>query len=79
MLLYLACFASGVVTDLVWARYISAVSSRRPHPAALWATGTLLASAFNVISYTHEPLALLPMVAGGYLGTWWSVRRTRDQ
>ena len=77
MLLYLACFVSGVTTDLVWARYIAEVGARHPHRAAAWACGTLICSAFNVLSYTHDNWALLPMLAGGYLGTWGAVRRSK--
>jgi len=64
------------VGDYLWTIYINYVSAKRPHMAALAGTAIYMFGAFNVVSYTSNHWYLVPAVVGGYLGTWFAVKRS---
>ena len=74
MLLYLAVFSAAAVNDVVWTKYIAAVSGHKALAAGLWATGTILLGAFGIVSYTADHFALIPAAAGAFVGTYFTVR-----
>jgi hypothetical protein len=56
---------------------IAEVGAKRAAPAAVWGSLTLLFGAFNVVSYTHDHWAVVPAVAGAFVGTYVAVKRSK--
>lgn len=68
-----------MANDLVWAKYVKNVQNDKPLAAASWAAGTLALGGFNIISYAHDSWALIPAIAGAFLGTFLIVRSHRKK
>ena len=70
-------FATYVVIDVLYALYIVLVE-RRNAPAAAAVSAVLYALlAFGVVTYSKNPLYLLPIAAGAFVGTYITVSRQR--
>lgn len=77
MILYALVFIVMAINDWVWSRYIAEVGAKRAARAAVWGSLTLLFGAFNVVSYTHDHWAVVPAVAGAFVGTYVAVKRSK--
>lgn len=66
-------FVTYVAVDILYAAYIICVERRRALAAA--GISSLLYSllAFGVITYSKNPLYLVPLAAGAFLGTYATV------
>jgi hypothetical protein len=66
-------FVTYIAVDILYAAYIICVERRRALAAA--GISSLLYSllAFGVITYSKNPLYLVPLAAGAFLGTYVTV------
>jgi hypothetical protein len=65
----LLVFIAFVALDLVWARYINAVSDGHRWRAGLWSGITIALGGFGAVQYVNDPWLLLPAILGGVIGT----------
>ena len=67
-------FFSGLVLDVVWARYTVMIQRRSAMAAASYAILILGLGAIGITAYVDEPLYLIPACAGAFIGTYGTVR-----
>jgi hypothetical protein len=67
-------FATYVAVDILYALYIIAVEKRRALAAAAISTVLYSLLAFGVITYSKNPLYLVPLASGAFIGTYLTVR-----
>jgi hypothetical protein len=69
-------FATYVAVDILYAAYIICVEKRQALQAAGISAVLYSLLAFGVITYSKNPLYLIPLAAGAFVGTyvtvWWS-------
>jgi len=69
-------FLALFITDICWAFYVNATAGRSPFSAANWAVALFLLGGIAVVSYTTNPILLIPSAAGAWAGTvagvWWN-------
>jgi tryptophan-rich sensory protein len=67
-------FVTYVVVDVLYALYIVCVEERQAAKAA--AISSLLYSllAFGVVTYSKNPVYLVPIAAGAFVGTYLTVK-----
>ena len=75
-------FVTYVAVDILYALYIIQVERRRALAAASISSVLYSLLAYGVITYSRNPLYLIPLATGAWIGTfatvWWSSReRTR--
>jgi hypothetical protein len=63
-----------VFIDVLYALYIIYVEKREPIKAALSTSLIYCLLAYGVISYSSNPLYLIPLASGAFLGTYLVVR-----
>lgn len=77
------CFSATWVIDVCYAKYLIYTTDGRPSPAATYGTLVYLFGAVNVLSYSQDPWLLVPILIGGWLGTyttvWKHAREKRTQ
>jgi len=66
-------FATYVAVDILYAAYIICVERRRALAAAAISSVLYSLLAFGVITYSKNPLYLIPLAAGAFLGTYVTV------
>jgi len=71
---YALVFFVVIALDFCWAKYVTHISDGTPHRAAFWSTAIMLGSAFSTISYVADRWALIPALAGAYVGTYFAVK-----
>ena len=64
-------FAAYFVIDAMYVYYTYMVTERRPLAAANISFVMHFMLAAGVLSYTHNPLYILPLSAGSWAGTYW--------
>lgn len=67
-------FVAALVMDAVWALYIRRTTEGRAVAAANYAMGIMAFGAINTLAYIKQPVLLLPILAGNWLGTYLIVR-----
>lgn len=67
-------FATYVAVDILYAAYIICVEKRQPMAAAAISAVLYSLLAFGVITYSKNPLYLIPLASGAFLGTYLTVR-----
>lgn len=76
----LIAFTALFITDICWALYVRRVKDGNAIMSSLWAVVLFLSGAVAVISYTTNPLLLIPAACGACLGTYvavkWDTRST---
>jgi len=72
-------FATYVAVDVLYAAYIICVERRRALAAASISSVLYSLLAFGVITYSKNPLYLIPLAAGAFVGTFLTVLYNRDQ
>lgn len=70
-------FLVNTLLDIVYAKYTMAVQRRDASHAAHWATAIILIGGVSIISYTHNPILILPAAAGAWVGTWYTVGKAK--
>ena len=75
----LLVFVAYFVADALYARYTLSVSKLESVRAAT--TGALMyfLLAIGILNFTHNPLYLLPLVLGSWLGTFFAVEREKKE
>jgi hypothetical protein len=66
-------FATYVVVDVLYAWYVICVERRRALAAASISSVLYSLLAFGVITYSQNPLYLVPLAAGAFTGTYFTV------
>lgn len=74
----LVVFVTTAIVDWMWAKYIMHAAKRDAFRAASYGSLLMLGGAFVTISYMHDKLFLLPAIAGGFLGTYLTVRFSKE-
>jgi hypothetical protein len=75
-LIWLAVFATATIGDICWTRFNQTVAARQPVVAGFWSVAIGAMGSVNVIAYTNDRWALVPMLAGYFFGTWLAVKKT---
>jgi hypothetical protein len=70
-------FATYVAVDVLYAAYIICVERRRALAAASISSVLYSLLAFGVITYSKNPLYLIPLAAGAFVGTFITVLYNR--
>lgn len=71
-------FVMGFAIESVWCRWMANVANPKPLPAANWNLLIGILGAVNTFMIVADALVpFLVFLVGGYLGTYWSVRRER--
>lgn len=69
-------FATYLTVDVLYTRFYIEVDRRHAFRAAALSSALYALLAYGVITYSHNPLYILPLVLGAFLGTfltvWWS-------
>lgn len=74
---FLLVFLGMAAYDFVWTELINATTAGRELRAAFTSTLLLTVGALCVIEYVKEPWLILAAGAGGFVGTYLSVRRSK--
>lgn len=75
ILMLLAAFVVGLVTDWVWTRCIKCVQDHKAIAAANWSAGIYLCGVFSTLIIVEKNVWLIgAYILGGYLGTYWGVK-----
>lgn len=72
-------FGVYAAIDAMYAWYTLTVTDRRPLASANISFVMHFLLAFGVISYTSNPLYIVPLACGSWLGTYLVVRYARDK
>jgi hypothetical protein len=71
----LIVFVAMFAVDVAFTRYTYAVTTRRPTAASSWAAAIVIFNALITLGYVSSAWMILPAMAGGFAGTWVSVKR----
>ncbi len=74
----LCVFATYVLIDILYAAYILEVGRRRAFRAAALSSVIYGLLAYGILTYSHNPLYIVPLVLGAFLGTYITVRWNHD-
>lgn len=71
----IAVFFAYIIIDFLYASYTIYIQRKLAGRAA--SAGALMYSlmAFGIMEYTHNPLYIIFVAAGSWLGTYWSVKK----
>jgi hypothetical protein len=67
-------FVTYVVIDILYALYVICVGKRQPVNAAVVSSFLYSLGAYGVISYAKNPLYVIPLALGAFLGTYLVVK-----
>lgn len=67
-------FFATAIADLVWADWAQAIQNKNASRASANAGLIILFGAYTTVQFVDNHWLIIPAVAGGALGTWWSVR-----
>jgi hypothetical protein len=73
----LMVFFATVGMDWVWAQYTISIQKKQALWAGWYSMWILGLGSVAVLSYTENPLMLIPAVAGAFVGTVFAVCRAR--
>lgn len=62
-------FLLSFVSNFLYAWYVQSIGANQMLKAALLGEAIVITGAVVVINYVKDPFYLIPMVAGGFLGT----------
>jgi hypothetical protein len=71
---WLVAFVALFVADLCWVLTVRKVRDNSALAAGLWAMALFLATAVGIISFTADPVLLIPALAGTFVGTYAGVK-----
>lgn len=67
-------FVTYVIIDILYAMYVICVGKRQPINAAVVSSFLYSLGAYGVISYSKNPLYVIPLALGAFLGTYLVVK-----
>lgn len=70
----LVVFAVYVFFDILYALYVLCVSRKQAVAASAISSVLYSLGAYGVMSYLHNPLYLIPLACGAFLGTYIAVK-----
>ena len=73
----LLVFVAYVVIDMLYAKYTLSVAELHPSRAATNGALMYFLLAIGVLNYSHNPLYLVPLVLGSWIGTYVAVEIER--
>jgi len=79
LLLILAMFLAYFVYDWIWAHYMISVTNLKATSAATLGSVIYIIGVFGVLNYVENLLYTIPMVVGGWLGTYYAVKREKKR
>jgi len=71
-LILIGMFASGVVTDVIWAMYITKLSEHKHLQAAIYSVGTGLVTIIFIEGMITNLYLTIPWLCGLFVGTFYS-------
>lgn len=71
-------FITYVAVDILYALYIICVERRQAWRSAAISAVLYSLLAFGVITYSKNPIYLIPLASGAFVGTFVTVRYHRD-
>ncbi|NDD52631.1 hypothetical protein EBZ39_01920 [bacterium] len=74
----LIVFVVYVFFDVLYALYVICVSRRQAISASAISSVLYSLGAYGTMNYLHNPLYLIPLAAGAFLGTYIAVRYMGD-
>ncbi len=77
--LVLAMFIAYFVYDWLYARYTLFVANLKASSAATFGALLYAISAFGVLNYVENLLYIIPMVIGGWLGTYYAIKKEKQK
>ena len=66
-------FVTYIAVDILYAYYIICVERRRPMAAALVSSVLYSLLAYGVITYSQNPVYIVPLASGAFVGTYLTV------
>ena len=76
---YVVTFLAVFATDLLYIYFVKSIQDDRPWAVAWWSMAVTLTASVAVINYTEDHWALIPALAGAYLGALAGVFLRRRQ
>lgn len=67
---WLLCFVVMTITDVCWAKYTKTAADSKPLPASLWSVSLFVLGGLTVVTYTSNPVLLIPASIGAFVGTY---------
>jgi len=67
---YIIVFFSYLILDFAYASYIVACSNKKPIVASNWSVVCYLTSAMGLAMFIEDKWAIIPMICGGWLGSY---------
>jgi hypothetical protein len=75
----LLVFVMVLVVNVCWTKYVIHAGAGRALPAALWDVGIVVLSALLTVEYVNNRWAVLAAAAGGFVGTYITVRAKKTE
>ena len=76
---YIVVFCVTFISDWIWAYYIQHTAQKNAIKSSLFSGLVVICSVFITTSYIHDIYAAIPAVIGGMLGTYVSVKFSKDK
>lgn len=73
---FLLVFLGMAGYDFVWTELTKAIAVKRAIRAAMMSAVLLTVGALCVIEYIKDPWLIIAAGMGGFVGTYWSVKRS---
>lgn len=70
----LTVFIVYVFFDILYALYVICVSRQKPLSASAISAVMYSVGAYGVMSYLHNPIYLIPLACGAFIGTYIAVK-----
>lgn len=71
----ISAFILTAVVDILWAKYIKAVSETRPVMAGFFALVLYILGGTVTLMFVAEPFMIIPAACGAFLGTYLGVKK----
>lgn len=69
-MIYVVVFFAYLAVDVAYAAYIVSAANGRAIAASNWSVAVYVFSAIGLASFVEDKWAIIPMVAGGWLGSF---------
>lgn len=77
LLLAVAMFFAYFAYDWIWAHYTISLTNLKATRAATLGTVIYIIGVFGVLNYVENFLYTIPMVLGGWLGTYYAIKKEK--
>lgn len=79
ILIFLGVGIAYFIYDVVYAHFMLSVTGLKAGLAANLSSLLYVISAIGVLSYVENFIYTIPIVIGGWLGTYWAVKREKQK